>query len=33
MPELGKIADIEIGIAPTDVGEKFFLSNFQSPTP
>ena len=31
MVELGKIANIKIGIAPTDVGEKFFFVQFPIP--
>ena len=31
MPELGKITDIEIGIAPTDVAENFFFVQFPIP--
>ena len=31
MVELGKIANIETGIAPPDVGEKFFFVQFPIP--
>ena len=31
MVELGKIASIKIGIAPTDVGEKIFFVQFPIP--